>query len=444
VVRARRLAIRRARAHDRPMRAILAAASFAVAALLSSGQSRPDGTPQSRGALEPLRALMAKLREHPADVATARALAAGLIESGHAMAASWWVATTEEAAGRDLPAPERDALAALGRAADPPAGYPEERKLAQRLVRQSESLIADKDIARATQSAALARCLLRFFADANIGRGLDGVAKRLAAKPAAAGTSRLPPEFEAEGHEACARLIGTALDEYEAAGCPAGRRVIGRALADAAGFAAPERLVTWRQQLRAHAKTVEPGLGLKVFLRTSHGVRVATDGKPIEIVPGAVAIDGPTQAPFVVPGLPGDRVTFLMEDSYAANPGTGQVFLVGLSARWDGKDVAASRIFCSLSEDPSKAGADLKPAPLARAFKNPPASMFGKQGAEYDDALRASKAWFSVPSGANVPWYPDIVGWQAEFDAAKLKPVWFGDEMPEGAHFALVVAIPEE
>jgi hypothetical protein len=191
-------------------------------------------------------------------------------------------------------------------------------------------------------------------------------------------------------------------------------------------------------------KAIEPGLVLRLFIRTSKMARIFCDGRPVEVTPGTVSIDVATQPPFEVVALPGDRVTIALDGPYAANPGRGQVFLVGLNARWESKDVGAAHIFGNLSDDPVKAGAQLEPAPIARKHTNPPDSMFGANGAEYDDALRSSKTWFSLPGGATVPWYADLIGWQHEFESQKVKPIWIGDEFPEGSHFAVIIAIPEE
>jgi hypothetical protein len=105
--------------------------------------------------------------------------------------------------------------------------------------------------------------------------------------------------------------------------------------------------------------------------------------------------------------------------------------------------IESAQVLCNLGDDPSKPVPRLKPAPVARKRTNPPEGMFGKNGVEYDEALRSSKAWYMLPSGANVPLYADLVGWHREFEAQKLTPIWFGDEMPEGSHFALVIVTPE-
>ena len=406
------------------------------------GQGGAESAPESRGGLDGLRAAMSQLRDGPVDIANLKLVVEQLAGGGHVLAAQWWITVGEEAS-KGRPAAEREAVGRLARMPVLTGSFPEERKLMSRLVRQTESLIADKDFERAGKCAAIVRSLLLLIPDATVAKALESAAKRLASENPATTASRLPAEVELHGAAAFAQLIESALRDYREAGCRPGRRVLTRVIREAAKFRAADEVAGWRSQLRELTKPLEPGLALRLFLRTSGTVHIYCEGRPIT-VGKEVAIAATTQPPFDVPALPGDRVTIVLDEPYAVNPGTGQIFFVGLNGRWDSAGIDPKRVFSIVEAEPLKPGLALKPAPLARKRTNPPESMFGKNGAEYDEALRTSKTWFSVNSGANVPGYADVMSWQSEFATLKLVPVWFGDEMPEGSHLALIIVVPED
>jgi hypothetical protein len=389
-----------------------------------------------------LRPAMAQLREGHGDLASLTSVIDQLTTTGHVLAAQWWIALGEETF-KSRPAAEREAIGKLARMPALTGSFPEERKLMSRLVRQTESLIADKDMERAERCAALVRSLLLVIPDATIAKALEAPAKRLGTKSVSTAASRLPAEIESQGAAASARIIEAGLRDYEEAGCRPGRRVLTRAIRDAAKFRTAEEVAGWRTQLRELTKPLEPGLALGLFVRTSGTIHVYCEGRAVT-VGNEAAIPATSQPPFDVPALPGDRVTIVIDAPYAVNPGTGQVFFVGLNGRWNAGGIDTKRLFSIVEAEPLKPGAALKPAPFARKRTNPTEDMFGRNGQEYDDALRTSKTFFTVRSGANVPGYADVMAWQAEFATLKLVPIWLGDEMPEGSHLALVIDIPEE
>src|SRR5436190_13478780 len=103
------------------------AALFALASSMWA-QSRPETRAETRGGVEAVRPLIAKIRDGTADVEAVRRVVEALLDSKDGIAAPWWIAEFE-AVQKDekLPASEREALAKLKRACERHDVFSDER-----------------------------------------------------------------------------------------------------------------------------------------------------------------------------------------------------------------------------------------------------------------------------------------------------------------------------
>lgn len=414
-----------------------------VAALEAAAQ---ESAPETRGALEAVNPLMARARvAGGVDADTAVTIVEALLKSEHAIAAPWWLALAEASVEKPGPA-EKETLARLRRACEKPESFAEERKVALKIIRQTESLVADKNWEGARQAAATARGFLALLPDAGLTRLLETAEKRIPPRKPEDGPATRPklawaPGLEAEAAATAHRLIDLGAAAYRDAGCRAGRHALSRGIRQMAAVLRPVELAAALGRVRELAPSIEPNSVLTLFVRTVGTARLFREGAPKAVEGGSAVFDAEKQPLIELPVLPGDVVTIALDEAYSTDDIEGKSFVMALNARFEGRDLGPQHLFADLGPEPG--AGTLIPIPIALKKPNPPKALYGRS-ADQDEALRAFNSYFELPKtsrrSVDVPCLGDMITFAKHFNDRKLGIVWIGTEADR---FAVVIKVPE-
>ena len=256
-----------------------------------------------------------------------RPIVATLVEKGLYGAAGWWIALAQEAiAARKLPRTAEAMLKPFAKACEKDGASPDDKKLAGKIVKAVQAMVASKNFSEAKRWIPLAETVSRVASDPSLISIVAKLDSDIGVKignqdtTALVAQTKVIDDTRADLQAMLDRRLDVLLEEYGRAGCRTGRLQLGNAIDGAADFLGKPATTRRLQRLFELAPGVEPSQKMTVLIRGVGGYRVLRFG----ITPKADAQtvhSAESGRPLVLDVFDGEIVQFSVDNFALTQPG---------------------------------------------------------------------------------------------------------------------------